>query len=100
MFYPVAGGAPQPVQGMQPGEQVAGLGSDNRTLFVGKRELPEKVYRLNAASGQRQIWKEIGPADRTGADTILRLIVLQDGKAYFYYYFRSLSELYVFRGLR
>jgi serine/threonine protein kinase len=100
MFYPIAGGAPQPVQGMQPGEQVVGLGNDDRTLFVGKRELPEKVYRLNAVSGQRQHWKEIGPTDRTGADTILRLVVLDDGKAYFYYYFRSLSELYVFRGLK
>jgi serine/threonine protein kinase len=100
VFYPVADGAPRPVQGLHPRERVVGIGSDNRTLFIGEGELPLKVYRLNAASGQRQPWKEIGPTDRTGADHIPRLVVLQDGKAYFYYYFRSLSELYVFRGLK
>jgi hypothetical protein len=101
MFYSVAGGTPQPVQGIQPGEQVFGIGSDNRTLFVGHvGELPLKVYRLNAASGERQLWKEIGPADRTGTDILGNFRVLQDGKAYFYSYFRSLSELYVFRSLK
>jgi serine/threonine protein kinase len=100
MSYPVAGGAPQPVQGLQPGEHIVGIGSDNRTLFVGEGQLQQKVYRLNEASGARQFWKEIGPADRTGVDNIPRLVVLQDGKAYFYYYFCSLSELYVFRGLK
>jgi hypothetical protein len=97
----VAGGTPQSVQGMQPGEQVFGIGSDNRTLFVGRvGELPLKVYRLNAASGERQLWKEIGPADRTGTDNLGNFRVLQDGNAYFYSYFRSLSELYVFRSLK
>jgi eukaryotic-like serine/threonine-protein kinase len=101
LFYPVAGGTPQAVPGMQPREQVFGIGSDNRTVFVGRDgELPRKVYRLNAASGERQLWKEIGPADRTGTDNLGNLRVLQDGKAYFYWYFRSLSELYVFRGLK
>jgi hypothetical protein len=86
---------------MQPGEQVFGIGSDNRTLFVGRvGELPLKVYRLNAASGERQLWKEIGPADRTGTDNLGNFRVLQDGNAYFYSYFRSLSELYVFRSLK
>jgi hypothetical protein len=97
----VAGGTPQSVQGMQPGEQVFGIGSDNRTLFVGRvGELPLKVYRLNAASGERQLWKEIGPADRTGTDNLGNFRVLQDGNAYCYSYFRSLSELYVFRSLK
>jgi eukaryotic-like serine/threonine-protein kinase len=100
MFYPVAGGAPRAAQGVQPGERVVGISSDNRTLFVSGPGLPQKVYRLNVASGQRQLWKEVGPADRTGAENIPRLVVLQDGKAYFYYYFRSLSELYLFRGLK
>jgi eukaryotic-like serine/threonine-protein kinase len=100
MFYPVAGGAPRPVRGLLPGERIVGISSDNRTVYVGERGLQQKVYRLNEASGQRQLWKEIGPADRTGADTMSNLAVLQDGKAYFYYYFRSLSELYVFRGLK
>jgi eukaryotic-like serine/threonine-protein kinase len=101
MFYSVAGGAPQAVQGMQPGELVFGIARDNRTLFVGRvGELPLKVYRLNATSGARQLWKEVGPTDRTGADLLGEVRVLLDGRAYFYSYFRSLSELYVFRNLK
>jgi len=101
MFYPLSGGAPLPVQGLQPGERIFGLATDNRTLFVGSSgELPTKVYRLNSVSGERQLWKEIGPADRTGSETIGASRILQDGKAYFYGYVRDLSELYVFRGLR
>jgi hypothetical protein len=100
MFYPIAGGDPKPVQGMQPQEQIFGIGSDNRTLFVGRTgELPQRLYRLDSTTGQRQPFKEIAPADRTGTDVVGNLRVFQDGKAYFYSYFRSLSELYVFRGL-
>jgi eukaryotic-like serine/threonine-protein kinase len=100
-FYPLAGGAPQPISGIQPGEVVNGIGSDGRTLFVSQRgELPQKVFRLNSVTGQRQIWKEIGPADRAGVDDIPRPSVYQDGKAYIYGYERNLSELYLFKGLK
>lgn len=99
-FYPLAGGAPQPIHGMLPGERVFGLGADDHTLFVGRLgELPQKVYELNAATGDRKPWKEISPPDRAGADSIGGLRVVLDGKAYIYWYFHSLSELYVFRGL-
>lgn len=100
MFYPIAGGSPNLVQGMQTEEQIFGIGSDNRTLFVGRSgELPQKLYRLDSASRKRQLWKEIAPTERTGTDTVGNLRVVQNGKAYFYSYFRSLSELYTFRGL-
>jgi hypothetical protein len=101
-FYPlaVAGGTPQPIHGMLPGERVFGMGSDDHTLFVGRLgELPQKVYELNAVTGERKPWKEISPPDRAGADSIGGLRVVLDGKAYIYWYFHSLSELYVFRGL-
>jgi len=101
MFYPVAGGAPQPIQGMQPGDRVFGIGGDNHTVYVAHAgDLPMKVYRMNAMSGERQLWKEIGPPDHAAMDGVTSLKVLQDGKAYYYNYFRSLSELYVFRGLK
>ncbi|MGA3212965.1 MAG: hypothetical protein ABSD20_16790, partial [Terriglobales bacterium] len=92
--------APRPIPGMQPGEQVLGIGGDDLTLYIGRAgELPLKVYRLNVASGDRQLWKEIGPADRTGTEAVLNLAVQQDGKSYYYVYLRSLSELFVFKGL-
>ena len=101
MFYPIAGGDPKPVKGMQPQEQIFGIASDDRTLFIGHLgELPQRLDRLDSTTGERKPWKEISPSDRTGTDMIGNLRVLQDGKAHLYSYFRSLSELYVFRGLK
>jgi len=101
MFYPIAGGDPKPVKGMQPQEQIFGIASDDRTLFIGHSgELPQRLDRLDSTTGERKPWKEISPSDRTGTDMIGNLRVFQDGKAYLYSYFRSLSELYVFRGLK
>jgi hypothetical protein len=101
MFYPLAGGAPQPIRGMLPGERVFGFGGDDHTIFVGRLgDLPQKIFELNALNGERKPWKEVSPPDRAGADSIGGLRVVLNGKAYIYWYFRSLSELYVFRGLR
>ena len=85
------------MQGVQPGELKSWASrSDDRTLFVGGLgELAEKVYRLNTATGERHLWKEIGPANCT--DTLINIRLLQDGKAHFYAFFRSLSDFYVFR---
>lgn len=101
-LYPLDGGAPQPIRGMEPGEGVYGMGSDGRTLFVSRRgALPQKVFRLDSITGRRELWKEIGPADRTGVDSLTRFLrVYQDGSAYTYGYPRRLSQLYLFKGLK
>lgn len=86
---------------MQPGEEVVGIGSDGRTLFVSRRgDLPQRVFRLNSVTGQRHLWKEIGPADRAGVDSLYTLAVYQDGHSYTYGYARNLSDLYLFKGLQ
>ncbi|HEV2114207.1 MAG TPA: hypothetical protein VGR50_08650 [Terriglobales bacterium] len=78
-----------------------GILSDGHTLLVSRPgEVPEKVFRLNINTGERQLWKQIGPADRAGVDGVGPLRTYHDGNAYIYSYVRDLSELYLYKGLR
>jgi hypothetical protein len=58
------------------------------------------VDLVNAATGDRQSWKTIQPADPVGIDTVVRILVTPDGKAYCHDYVRILSELSVVEGLK
>jgi hypothetical protein len=100
-LYSLEGGAPKPIHGMEPEEEVVGMGSDGSTLLVSRHgELPQKIFRLNSVTGKRQLWKEIGPTDQTGVNSLNKLSVYQDGEAQTYGYTRSLSELYLVKGLK
>jgi Tol biopolymer transport system component/predicted Ser/Thr protein kinase len=99
--FPVAGGEAKAVPGMQPDEVPTGWSSDGRALFVLARgEVPAQVYRVDLATGQRTFWKSVEPADAAGIDTIGRVMMSADNKAYVYSYVRTLSDLYLVEGLK
>jgi hypothetical protein len=58
------------------------------------------VFRLDLASGQRQLWKSLIPPDPVGVYSIIQFKTTPAGDAYFYGYTRVLSQLYMARGLR
>jgi hypothetical protein len=64
------------------------------------KQLPVKVFRLNIETGQRQLFKEIYPADLTGLCDMTNLLWSADGQSYVYGYTRLLSDLYLVKGLR
>jgi hypothetical protein len=104
-LYPTKPGTagPRPVPGFiaSEEEQPVGWTADGRAVYVYRRfRLPAAVFRLNVATGARELWKEIAPADRAGADSIWSLGVTPDGGAYAYSFGRTLSDLYLARGLR
>jgi len=98
-LYPVAGGEPRPVAGLEAGDWPFQWSEDGRLLFVHNRsEIPNKVWRLDPASGQKQPWLEIKPGEPvTGLSIVL---LTRDGKFYVYGSQRILSELYLVDGLR
>jgi DNA-binding winged helix-turn-helix (wHTH) protein/Tol biopolymer transport system component len=99
-FYPLDGGAPRSITGLQPGEYFDWT-SDPRYGYVYEKKLaPMKIYRLNLQNGQRQLFKEIDPADETGLYDMSHLLMSADGRAYVYGYTRLLSELYLVNGLK
>jgi hypothetical protein len=96
----VDGGAEEVAPGPPESGDVARWSADGRALFVtevaGTRL---RVLKRDLATGVRQPWKEIAPADPAG---IFRLNVLlgPEGNSYVYTYYRILSSLYVVDGLK
>jgi hypothetical protein len=100
-LFPVAGGEPKPVPGLGPEEVPTGWTSDGRSLFVLARgQVPAQVFRVDVTTGQRTFWKTMEPADSAGIDTIGRVMMSADNKAYVYSYVRTLSDLYLVEGLK
>lgn len=99
-LYPLDGGAPRSITGLQAGEFFDWT-SDPRFGYVYERKTaPVKIYRLNLQNGQRQLFKEIDPADETGLYDMSHLMMSADGRSYVYGYTRLLSELYLVSGVK
>lgn len=75
---------------------------DGRHLFalapkVGPRA---RIVRVDSVTGERSLWRELGPADPVGIQRLGDVMGTPDGRAYAYTYHRRLSELFVVDGLR
>jgi hypothetical protein len=97
-LYPLAGGEPTVVPGIEVNDVVAGFVSDSRSVFVYRRgELPTNVSRLDVTTGQRTPWRSLFPADPGGVGT-MSPIPSPSGDSYVYSYERTLSDLYLSEG--
>jgi len=100
-FYPVEGGAPQPVSHLESGDDIIGWSNDGRSLLLARiQEIPIKVYRLDPATGRKELLKEVMPADPSGIFWPNTILVTPDGKGYVASFRRMLSDLYVVGGLK
>ena len=100
-LYPLSGGEPQPIAGFLPGELPISWSADGRSLYVyGTSEMPAAIYRLDVATGQRNLWKKLRPADPAGVEFIGPILVTPDANTYVYGYRRQLTDLYLVQGLK
>jgi hypothetical protein len=99
--FDLSAGAIRPDRRLSPGVGAA-LGWTNQpdTVWVQETDMPAKISRFNLATGQKQMWKELSPADPAGAVTMAWVVIAPDGRAYAYCYFRVLSELFLLTGLK
>jgi Tol biopolymer transport system component len=102
MLCPVDGGEPRPIPGFLPTDGAIRWTADGRFLFVRdtSRAIPQKVYRLDVATGRREPWLEVTPSASSGVSNIGGLILSADGKSYVYGYGATLSDLYLVEGLK
>jgi len=100
-LYPLEGGEPTELPVLASGDRPVRFTSDGRTLFfLESGEVPAKVYRYDVASGRKEIWKQLAPADLAGLSGITRVVVTPDGKTYAYSYLRILSYLQLVDGMK
>jgi hypothetical protein len=74
---------------------------DGRFLFLRKLEQPAllKIYRLDVATGRKELWKELKTPDPVGVQ-IADVAITPDGNSYAYSFKRDISTLYLAAGLR
>jgi Tol biopolymer transport system component len=99
LLYPVEGGEPRPVAGLEPQEIPIQWSADGNSLYVHARGgNPNKVWQIDPASGSRRLLREISPIEPVLGLPLL--LISRDGKSYVYGTFRASSELYVIEGLK
>jgi len=73
--------------------------SDGREIFVyHEADLPAKLYRVNAETGEMRLVRELMPADAAGVDRVTDVVITPDDRAYAYGVVRNLSTLFVSTG--
>ncbi len=105
-LYPVSGGPPRAVPGVEPADHLIRWDAEGKNVFLARAEgfASVSIYRLDPASGRRELWKKLEPADPTGLSNNSgidnNVLLTPDGKVYSYSYMRDLSDLYVVEGLK
>jgi len=100
-LYPVGGGDPRVIPGLNPGEQPITFSADGRALYIYQPgELPASVYRLDIQTGQRTLWRQLLPSDPAGVETIGPILMTPDAQTCIFGYHRMLADLYLVEGLK
>jgi Tol biopolymer transport system component len=100
-LYPVEGGQPERAAGVQAGEGPICWSRDGRSLYVRDRALlPVRLFRVDLATGRRELWKEFLPSDTSGFSGVYGVRAAPEAGAYAYTYGRLLSDLYLASGIR
>ena len=101
-LYPVVGGGPQKLNFTISEDEVPlrFLADGKSLLLRSSSRIPVVVTRVDVATGRREPWKQITPADPAGVVRIPSLQFSADGKSYAYSLGRQLSDLFVVDGLK
>ena len=59
-----------------------------------------RIFRLDIATGKRDLWKELTPPDSAGISNVAPPAIAADGKTYAYSYNRILSDLFLAEGVK
>jgi hypothetical protein len=100
-LYPLGKGAPTPVRGLEPDDDIAAWSRDGSKVFVYRfGDVPVRVERVDLATGERTPALTIAPEERAGLVSIwFRPRVYEPGQGYAYNYGYQLSKLYVVHGI-
>ncbi len=100
-LYPLPGGNPRPVPGLAAGDAWINWASDGRSAYLCQNDITRaEVIRLDLATGKRQLLTQLAPTDPAGVTAVTPVRITPDGKFYAYSYHRSLSTLFLARGLK
>ena len=91
-------GRPRSIEGALPEDFLVQWSADGKTMYVrGGEEQPLTLYRLDLATGRRELWKQLAPPDLAGfleyGSGPRGVRVTPDGRFYAYTFFSDLERL-------
>jgi Tol biopolymer transport system component len=99
-LYPVAGGAPTLIPGISSNERAIGFNRDGTSVYAFVRgELPTKLQRVDIATGERTVLRELAPLDPTGVEGITSVRTTPAADVFAYSFAQRLNDLFVVEGL-
>lgn len=98
-LYPTEGGTPELLRTETPREYPIDWTADGRGMFVSSgTALPNRVFRVDLATGRRELWKEIMPSQAAGV-RLSQVLIARDGRSSVHSFSQLLSGLYVAEGI-
>jgi hypothetical protein len=99
-IFPIRGGTPIAVSGIELGEEPIRWSADGKHLFVASYGIPAEIHRVELSTGHRKLVYTLAPSDAAGLWNIWPVLITPDGRSYVYSDYRILSDLYLATGLR
>jgi len=100
--YPIAGGDPRPITALGNDLMPVGWGRTSDTIFARGRALGRltALFKIDVATGRRELMEEVGPADPSGAPLVFLVQISQDGRRYAYVTSRKLGTVFLIDGVK
>jgi len=90
------------IPGLDEKYRVSGWSPDGESVYAvpRRREKIGNVYRVNTGTGKMELWRTYGEGLAAGAESVPGSYRSGEGGAYAYLYVRTLSQVYVVRGMK
>ena len=98
VLYPLDGGAPRPVMGLEADETPVQFGASGK-LYTWNGAFPAHIRAVDLASGERQLATTLTPADPAGV-LYGEVTATPDGRTFAYRYRRAVTNLFLAEGLK
>ena len=99
-LYPTGGGDSRPLPGLEGSETPVAWSAEGRAILAARLDgLPGQVHRIDVASGQRSLVRDLQLPDPIGCVPPYRLVMAANGQACALSWRRKLSALYLIEGL-
>jgi Tol biopolymer transport system component len=100
-LFPFDGGPEHGIAGVETGDEPLHFSADGLALFVTRREVPLRVFRVDSSTGRRVLWSELPSPDPAGLQAAFPgAVVSLDGRTVVGTYSRRLNRLYLVSGVR
>lgn len=101
-LYPIDGGEPKSLSIMGRDLWPVGWSETPDAIYASERALGHltRVFRVDLATGRRQLLGELGPRDPAGSPLVMQPFVSRNGRQYAYSVIRSPSDLFLIDGMK